>query len=51
MKKCLIQSKLTGNADGLSGHVSGLRGDVDNCEITPAERNNGIDVSDLVEDR
>ena len=32
----------------LSGNVSGLRGDVDDCSITDEERQNGIDVKDLV---
>ena len=41
-------SGLSGDVSGLSGNVSGLRGNVDDCSITDKERQNGIDVKDLV---
>ena len=41
-------SGLSGNVSGLRGDVSRLRGDVDDCSITDKERQNGIDVRDLV---
>ena len=41
-------SGLRGNVSGLSGYVSGLSGDVDECSITDEERQNSIDVKDLV---
>lgn len=36
------------NGDGLQGDASGLRGDVDDCELTEADRKNGVDVDCLV---
>lgn len=42
-------SGLRGDLSGLRGNVTGLRGNVDDCEITQAEREEGIDVSDLLE--
>ena len=45
---CGDVSGLRGDVSGLRGDVSGLRGDVDNCSITDEERQNGIDVKDLV---
>ena len=41
-------SGIYGNVSGIYGNVSGLRGDVDDCSITDKERQNGIDVKDLV---
>ena len=32
----------------LSGNVSNLRGDVDDCEITQEERREGININNLV---
>ena len=43
-------SDLRGDVSGLRGDVDGLRGDVDECEITDEERENGVDVSTLVEE-
>lgn len=43
-----VHPELRGNVSGLWGYVSGLRGDLDACEITDAERENGIDVATLV---
>ena len=40
--------KHEGRPSGLRGDVSRLRGDVDDCSITDKERQNGIDVRDLV---
>ena len=33
---------------GLRGDVTGLRGNVDDCEITDEDRKAGIDVADLI---
>ena len=41
-------SGLRGDVSGLSGDVSGISGNVDDCSITDKERQNGIDVKDLV---
>ena len=30
------------------GNLSGVSGNLSNCEITPAERANGIDIGDLI---
>ena len=38
----------SGDVSGISGNVSGISGDVDDCSITDKERQNGIDVKDLV---
>jgi len=59
MKKCLIKtetrklmgdtSKLTGDISGIWGEVSpDLRGNLDDCELTAADRENGVKVEDLV---
>ena len=41
-------SGLTGDVSGLRGNVSGLTGNVDDCEITKEEREQGIDIKDLI---
>jgi hypothetical protein len=40
--------KMTGNIDSLTGNVTGLRGNIDGCELTDEDRENGIDVRELV---
>ena len=45
MKRLLILAFTT---DTLTGDVTGLRGDVDACDITPEERAAGVDVTSLV---
>ena len=42
-------SGLSGNCSGLSGNCSGLKGDLSKCEITHDDRQNGVDIMDLVE--
>lgn len=39
---------LEGNCTGLEGNCTGLWGNLDDCEITDDERDNGIDIQDLV---
>ena len=41
-------SGLRGDVSGLWGDVSGLRGDVDDCGLTKEERDEGVDVQDLI---
>jgi len=48
-------SGIRGNVSGISGNVSGIRGDVwgiygdvDECELTAKERENGINITDLI---
>jgi len=41
-------SGLRGDVNGLWGDVSGLWGDVDDCELNDAERESGVNVSDLI---
>ena len=42
-------SGLTGNVSGLlTGDISWLTGNVDECKLTPQERNNGVDIAILV---
>ena len=60
MKKCLVKikvegifyykdgEKIFGCLSGLWGNVSGLRGDVDDCKITDEERENGVDIKELI---
>jgi uncharacterized protein (UPF0179 family) len=33
---------------GIRGDVSGIRGDVDDCKITDEERENGVDIKELI---
>jgi len=39
---------ISGNVSGLRGNVSGIFGDVDDCNITDAERQEGINIRDLI---
>lgn len=59
MKKALRKTKnrcwyfldgkeIDGCHDRLSGDVTGLRGDVDDCNLSGYERAKGIDVADLI---
>jgi hypothetical protein len=41
-------SDLRGDVSGIRGNVSGLRGDVDDCKITDEERENGVDIKELI---
>jgi len=41
-------SGLSGDGSGLRGDVSGLSGDVHECEIMDDERENGINIKDLI---
>jgi hypothetical protein len=42
-------SGIRGNVSGIYGDVSGIRGDVDECELTEGERQNGININELIE--
>jgi len=51
-----INSGLWGNISGLRGNISGLRGnctnisgDITTCELTEEERNEKVDIEELVE--
>ena len=39
---------LRGDCTGLWGDCTGLRGSLDKCNLTDAERENGVNVNDLV---
>ena len=41
-------NKVMGPHKELRGNVSGLRGDVDECELTEMERYDGIEITELV---
>ena len=41
-------SGITGDVSGITGDVSGISGDVYECEITDEERENGIDIKQLI---
>lgn len=46
-----VSSGLRGEVhSGLWGEITGLRGNLDDCEITDEERKKGIQITDLVED-
>jgi len=45
MKRVL---RYVGNLTGVSGNLSGVTGDLDACEITPANRQQGVSVADLI---
>ena len=60
MKKCLARftrgvvyhivdgERIDGPTDCIAGDVSDIRGDVDNAELTDAERRAGIDINELI---
>lgn len=41
-------SGLTGDVTGIEGDATALRGNLDLCQITDQERQNGIDIKDLI---
>jgi len=46
-----VPESISGNiSSGLSGDISGLSGDFDDCEITEEERKNGVKINDLIGD-
>ena len=40
--------RIVGSPDGITGDLSDIRGNLDDCEISEAERAAGVDVSDLI---
>ena len=42
---------LTGDVTGLTGNVAGLTGNVDECDLTPEQRQAGVDIADLVQEK
>ena len=45
-----VHSKISGNVSDISGNVTGISGDIDDCNITGAEREKGINISDLIKE-
>jgi hypothetical protein len=41
-------SFLGGNAKGIYGDCTKVQGDFDSCNLTPEERENGVDIQDLI---
>lgn len=41
-------SEIRGNISGIIGDVTNIDGSIDDCEITNEERENGIDIKDLL---
>jgi hypothetical protein len=39
---------ISGNLSGISGDLTGIRGDLSDCKITEEERENGINIKDLI---
>ena len=61
MKRVLIRIKhktyyyrdnkdILGIHEGISGNVSGIRGDIDDCEISDEERKRGIKIEELIKE-
>ena len=40
--------RVSGVHDRISGNVSGISGNLDDCEITAEERKEGININDLI---
>ena len=43
-----ISGDLYGEISGLTGNVTGLHGDIDECEITDGERTAGVRIESLI---
>ena len=39
---------LSGYCTGLRGNCTGLSGDLNDCDISPTEREQGVDIKDLI---
>jgi len=44
-----VHSKITGDVSRLTGDVTGVCGDIDACKLTGADRKEGINISNLIE--
>ena len=42
-------SGCSGDVSGIYGNVSGIYGNLDDCELTPEEREAGVNISDLMQ--
>ena len=42
------EKKIEGKHENITGNVTWLRGDVDDCTLTNKEREKGVDVKDLI---
>ena len=42
---------LSGDVSCLRGNVTGLSGNVNDCEITDSERKNGVKIEDLIDEK
>ena len=40
--------KALNKISGITGNLSGIRGNIDDCEITQEERDKGINIHDLI---
>ncbi len=40
--------KIKGAHKNIRGNVSGIRGDINDCEITPEERKKGVSIQELI---
>jgi len=43
-----IENKIIGMHPDITGDVNGIRGNIDDCEITKKEREKGIHINDLI---
>ena len=41
-------SDISGDLSGIRGNLTGIRGNLTDCQITDAERENGINILDLI---
>jgi hypothetical protein len=43
-----VHENISGNVNDIRGDVSGISGNLDDCEITDEEREKGININDLI---
>ncbi len=41
---------ISGDLTGIRGNLTGISGDLDDCEISTKDRENGINIEDLIEE-
>ena len=46
-----INSEVYGDISGLYGYIGGITGDISDCELTDEEREKGVNIQDLVQQK
>ena len=44
----IINPDLWGDISGITGDCTRITGNIDNCDLTESDRNNGINIADLI---